>query len=293
VAYGFLFVVGFVLSRRMTGRVLAQQLAVASCSLGIVALNPVGLGVLEAPFAVHSTSKYIVEWHRTDLASGAAVSALLMAAVIATVWIRTSSGTSWPRALVLVSAVFWTWYAARTVALAGLVLAPLLAEALDRLVEADKGPTSGRMRRSAGRKELILLSLAALVASAAIAFVASTKANQPGNVPVVLDPALDRLPAGTRVFNAYELGGWIAWRHPKLEQYIDGLITPYTASHADRYYQALTLKPGWYRIVRASRASIALLETSSPLAKGLEGKGWRMVETGDGYSILGAPAGSE
>src|SRR5262249_19635366 len=64
--YGLLFVVGFVLSRRMALRIVVRQALVAVGCFAVVALNPVGLGVLEAPMAVNSTSKYIVEWHRTD-----------------------------------------------------------------------------------------------------------------------------------------------------------------------------------------------------------------------------------
>jgi hypothetical protein len=100
------------------------------------------------------------------------------------------------------------------------------------------------------------------------------------------------MPAGTRVFNAYELGGWIAWRHPDLEQYIDGLITPYSEGHAHDYEIAESTSPGWYRVVRASRAAIALFATDSALASALEQKGWSKTDTGDGYALLKAPGGT-
>ena len=63
-------------------------------------------------------------------------------------------------------------------------------------------------------------------------------------MPIALDAALDRLPAGTGVFNAYELGGWLAWRHPDLEQYIDGLITPYSVAHVEGYGRVVAQAPG-------------------------------------------------
>jgi hypothetical protein len=91
------------------------------------------------------------------------------------------------------------------------------------------------------------------------------------------------------VFNAYELGGWIAWRHPDLEQYIDGLITPYSARHAQDYVDATSTAPGWSRIVDRSRAAVALLPQGSPLALGLSRQGWRTMGRDAGYVLLEAP----
>ena len=54
------------------------------------------------------------------------------------------------------------------------------------------------------------------------------------------------------MFNDYALGGWIAWRHPDLEQYIDGLITPYSVSHVRGFAVADVDAPGWYAVVRDS-----------------------------------------
>ena len=65
-----------------------------------------------------------------------------------------------------------------------------------------------------------------------------------------------RLPAGTPVFNAYELGGWITWRHPDLDQYVDGLITPYSLDHVEGYHRTQVLLPGWYAVVRDSQAPV-------------------------------------
>jgi hypothetical protein len=123
----------------------------------------------------------------------------------------------------------------------------------------------------------------------AVAVVAPVTSDRPADVPRALDPALDRLPPGTAVFNAYELGGWIAWRHPDLHQYIDGLITPYSTAHAEDFHRAETLAPGWYRVVRDSHATVALLASDSALATALQKKGWNAVDSGDGYKLLDSP----
>ena len=288
--YGVLFVVGFALSRAMSRPVLLRQAAVAIASFAVVALNPVGLGVLEAPLAVNSTAPYIEEWARTDLTSPAALGALVMLVGTAGLWVATRHGATWPRVLVLVSAVFWTWYAARTVAVAGLVVAPLFAAALDRLVRAGtEGPAEATATHRPGRTETASLAAAAVVAVIAVAVLAPSTSDRPGDVPTGLDATLDRLPPGTRVFNAYALGGWIAWRHPDLEQYIDGLITPYSERHAHDYAIAAATAPGWYRVVESSGARVALLGEDSALAARLRDRGWVAGGTDAGYVLLVQP----
>jgi hypothetical protein len=290
VGLGFAVVIGIALSRRADLRKLAQLAGVAVASLAVVALNPVGLGVLEAPFAVHSTSKYISEWQRTDLTLPGPLGAAAMIVITALVWAITREGVSWARILLLLSAAFFLWYAVRLVIVAGLVAAPLFANALDIVVRR----TGGRADEDAVplRTEIKVMAAWVVLGVIGVAVAAPYTSDKPADVPLALDPALDDLPTGTSVFNAYELGGWIVWRHPDLHQYIDGLITPYSAAHADDFHRAETLAPGWYAVVRESRAPVALLATDSALAAGLERKGWSRVAAGDGYVLLDSPSGT-
>ena len=287
VGLGIAVVVGIALSRRTDIRTLAKLAAVALSSLAVVALNPVGLGVLEAPFAVHSTAKYISEWQRTDLTLAGPLGAAAMIVITALIWVATRQGASWPRILLLLAAAFFLWYAVRLVIVAGLVAAPLFANALDVLVRR----TGGRTDEDAVplRLEVRVMAAWVLLGVIGVAVAAPYTSDKPADVPLALDPALDRLPAGTSVFNAYELGGWIAWRHPDLHQYIDGLITPYPTAHADDFHRAETLAPGWYQVVRDSHAPVALLATDSALAGALEKKNWSTIDAGDGYVLLHAP----
>jgi hypothetical protein len=229
---------------------------------------------------------------RTDLTSPAALGASVMVLVTVGVGVTTRTGMTWPRVLVLVSALFWTWYAARTVAVAGLVVAPLLAAALDTLARAGGGEAAGEGAPARiTRRALAVLLVEAVAAVAVVAVLAPSTSDRPGDVPTGLDASLDRLPPGTRVFNAYELGGWIAWRHPALEQYIDGLITPYSVQHARDYEAAVRTAHGWYRVVSSSGAEVALLGRGSALADGLERKGWAVSGQDAGYVLLLRPGG--
>ena len=108
---------------------------------------------------------------------------------------------------------------------------------------------------------------AAALAAVVLALVAPQTSDRPARVPVGLDAALDRLPAGTPVFNAYELGGWLAWRHPDLEQYIDGLATPYSEAHVQDYVRADAADPGWYGVIASPDARVALVASDSALAR--------------------------
>jgi hypothetical protein len=292
-SYGVLFVVGFALSRKMSPSLLIRQAALAIGSVGIVALNPVGLGVLEAPFRVNDTARYIQEWQRTDLTSPAALGALAMIVGTAAVCTVTREHTTWPRLLVFLSAVFWTWYAGRTVAVAGLAIAPVFAATLDRLVRIGKADALAHdVPRARSRSEMAGIGALAVTAMVVVGCLAPATSDRPGGVPIALDASLDRLPAGTRVFNAYELGGWVAWRHPDLEQYIDGLITPYSKGHVHDYAIAESASPGWYRVVRGSGARVALIPSNSPLASALVKQGWRQTARDARYLLLEAPAGT-
>jgi hypothetical protein len=287
VAVGCVFVVGIALSRRAEVRSLLRLAAVAAASLAVVALNPVGLGVLEAPLVVNGIAPYVSEWQRTDLLTAAPLVAAVMIVATAGIWAVTRQRVTWSRLLMLGVAVVMLWYAERLVVVAALVAAPLFAHALDGVVTSSRGGADDAGRP--GRTEWRALVGAAALAAVALVLVAPQTSDRPARVPVGLDAALDRLPAGTPIFNAYELGGWLAWRHPDLERYIDGLATPYSEAHVQDYVRADAADPGWYRVVRRSDAPMALVASDSALAKGLAGKGWTIEGRSDGYVLLSRP----
>ena len=293
-AYGFLFVVGIALSRRADLRTLARLAAVPVACFLVVLLNPIGLKVFEAPFRVNAVAGYITEWQRTSLLTAGPLGALLMVALTVVLWAVTRSGVSWVRVLVLVSAVFWVWYAERLVTVGAIVAAPMLAGALDGLLARSRGAEPmAESARGPSRRELGIMAAIGAAYLAVLAVVVPQTSAQPGRVPLALDAALDRLPAGTPVFNDYVMGAWIAWRHPDLNQYIDGLSTPYSEQHYAQFHRAETASPGWYRVVRQSGAPVALVEEGGPLATGLLSRGWETLGSDEGYLLLRRPGAGD
>jgi hypothetical protein len=289
-AYGFVFVAGIALSRRADLRTLGRLALVPVGCFLVVLLNPAGLRVITAPLRVGATHGYISEWQRTDLLTAGPLGALLMVGVTAVLWAITRTGVSWTRVLVLASAVVWIWYAERMVTLGAVVAAPLLAGALEGLLARSPGyePVT-TTRRGVRRRELGVMAAIGAGYLVVLALLVPHTSSEPGRVPLALDATLDRLPPGTPVFNDYDVGGWIAWRHPDLDQYIDGLSNPYSEQHFADFHRAETTSPGWYPVVLRSGAPVALAETDGPLAAGLRQKGWVAVGSDEGWTLLRKP----
>ncbi len=276
------------LDRREGWRNAAGLLGVPALSLVLVALSPVGLGVFEAPFQVSATSHFIVEWQRTDLLSPAALAVAAMAVVTVGAWLLVSRRPTLLEVCLLAIAIVLLWYSQRTVALAAGMLAPLLAGGLQSLIRgrtAETVPVSSPSRR----ERLSLLVTSALCAVLLAAVVGRTSAD-PGHVPTGMDARLDALPPSTAVFDWYTVGGWLAWRHPDLQRYVDGLTDAYSTAHLERYQRLTEAAPGSQSVLREQGLRVALLPAGNALAKALELSGWMAVSRDGGYVLLEAPA---
>ena len=224
------------------------------------AAQPGGSGSARGAFAVSQITQYITEWARPSITAGPPLTATAMAVVVAVVWACGAAGRPGSPPSVLVSALFWAWYAVRTSCSAALVAAPLFAGVL-----AVPGAGPNRARPGALRAALRAPGprrRRCRRCSRVAAVVVPHTADRPGRrADARSTPQLDRLPAGTAVFNAYALGGWIAWRHPDLEAVHrrpdHAVLRP---EHAQRYYRSpRRLDPGWYAtstcLGRAGRAA--------------------------------------
>jgi len=198
---------------------------------------------------------------------------------------------SWRGLLLFLSAVFWFWYAWRTVALASVVLAPLLARGLDSSLARATPPESGAADRALSpKREVWLLAGWLLVCMSALSAMLPATAHEPSHDSAV-DRQLDTLPPGSVVLNQYDVGGWLTWRHPELNQVIDGLITPYSPEYVDKYFHARNADPGWRQFVAEVHPRAALLLSTSRLTGALRAAGWTQTARTTDYVLL-VPPGS-
>jgi hypothetical protein len=283
IGYGCLFVVSLLLTRRTRPRQAAQLIAIPVLSSLAVLINPAGYAVYLAPFAVSERGHYILEWQRTDLLTGQGLLSLLIVFATFVIWMVRRRDVSTCHMLLLVSALVWDWYAVRTVTLGAIVVAPLFASALESLLSRAEGS------KQPDRREYLGILGGAVALLAIVAVVVPRTAERPGGVPLQLDPLLDEMPAGSTVFNEYLLGGWLAWRHPELNRYVDGLADAYPASHLREYAEIVGLEPGWQaRVARVDPTAAVLLETSD-LARALQTEGWTVRAVDEGWVLLVPP----
>jgi hypothetical protein len=216
------------------------------------------------------------------------IAVLVMQVLIALLWALHRELLSWRRLALLLTSLFWIWYAWRTVALAGLVLSPLLAEAFDAWVrrhspEAERswGP---RPRLEAGLLAGWTLACAALLVAVVPRVVVLPRTDS------AIDRRLDQLPAGSVVFNYFDIGGWITWRHPDLVPVIDGSITPYSPAYEDEYFRSIhLLDPGWHAFLDRTGAKVVVTLQGSTFVHALEREGWRPRAHYLDYVLLIAP----
>jgi hypothetical protein len=292
VGYGFVAIPAIALTTRAPAHVLARLTLVPLASLAAVLLNPVGPRVFVAPFIVGQRGQFITEWQHASLVSGPTVVILVSVGACIGVLIRFREEFTWFGATVALSSVFFAWYAARTVAVGGIVLAPVVTAALEVVVRSSQSNESARIptvRSSShgpGRAETRCLIGACLAMLVVMAVLAPQVASEPGHDgPVAFDKQLDALPQGTTVLNDYLIGGWLAWRHPSLNRWIDGLADAYPMSHLRDARTLQFQQHGWKGIVARSGANVAIMEGESRVAA-FENLGWHTAARDGRWFLL-------
>ena len=281
---GAVVVAGLLLDGRARGRTALTLLAVPVLSVVAAAVTPVGPRLLLAPFAVGGISEFVTEWQRPSFFDlGPALTAAMIAAVVA-MGARSPRRTSWVSIGLVVLAAAWTLLSVRTVALGAAIIAPLLAGALEQLLPRRQ---SGSPRIPRGEKVTVAAAAAGGLLVAGVLAALLPAVRTPANVPTGLDSALDALPAHTVIWNDYNLGGWIDYRHRDLEVVADGRAEAFGAAQLEEYGRVVRTEPGWEEILRESGAHVAVVGTDTPLASALQERlGWGPIGQADGYVFL-------
>ena len=252
----------------------ARRLAPVALSCVVIgAVTPVGPKLLASPLSVSGYTWFVSEWDPPRLASPPVLATLLLLVATAVAWARSRRRTEPVAILLWLIAVAWTLMYTRTVAVGAAVAAPLFVSALSaelgfgarRFSDASPSPKTERWTLASTVVASSLMALLLLPASTATA-----------GMPTGLNAALDRLPAGTVVFNEYGFGGWLRYAHPNVVPVIDERTEVFSHSFIERYLAARGSSTKWTEFARETGSTAALVPEDSAVAAALGRSGpWR------------------
>lgn len=269
IGVGVVVVLGMVVDGRTRGpRHVAGLAMVPLLSLVASGLTPVGPTLLLAPLMVGDTTHLVSEWSPASLTQPGFALTMACAGFVVFTWARRRGPVPWTHLLLWAVAVCCALMYARTVALGAIILAPLVAMALQSFHPDTREISS----RSEKLTILATFVVGLLIAALALPGLASRPA-----MPDGLDPQLSALPTGTVVYDEYSLGGWLRWRHPHLALVVDPRTEVYSTGYLDSYVDSLGAAPGWDATVERSGATYALLPASLALTDALRRASWTEV----------------
>ncbi len=275
-------VVGILLARQHPIKQVARLASIPLLSFILAAASPLGLSAYTSLLGVGARSQYFAEWQSPEFSAPDAIAVLCMVAGILLVWFRRGD-IAWPRIALFGLALAWALFSVRTVPVAALMLAPLLAGALGTLLPDEPRPP----RRE---EQLGVLSAAGIAAAALVMVIPSPDSTDV--VPSWVDQRLDSLPAGTGVLNDWDRGPYLLWRHPDLEFVTHGYGDIFTDEEIERNANLMKAGKGWFENVKEVAPDYALLDPSWPLAYNLvHVLEWETVEGDDEFVFLVAPQG--
>ena len=275
---------GILADRRPPRRTALGMLAVPVLSGVAACLTPLGPALLTTQLAVGERTASIAEWGATSFRTVPAIAVALMIGAVVLCWAR-AGRVPWLHVFLLLLACGWAALVSRMVSTGAILVAPLLASALQGFLE-ERTPL-----RRPGRAELGTLAGGVLVALALLAAVVPRTAARPAGVPDGFTSRLAALPAGTPVAVEDGTGSWLEWRFPGLDPTIDGMLDAYPVDYIEGFWDYRRVQPGWQDYLRRTGARVAVLRADTPLSAAVQDSlGWRVVDEDGEWVYLVAPA---
>jgi hypothetical protein len=272
-------------SPRQRLSVFARGSAFVLALLVAGSLTPLGVTGLWLPFTLRASTGHIGEWQNTALFHGFALplAVVLLAAVVA--WARSASRVPPSEITFVLAFAIFGLLAYRNVAVAAVVLAPLVARRLSDVVGNGVRPTSAREQRLL-RSTLVALSLAsaAWVAGQLVATDPLDRA-----APLRIAEALADGPADLRVLNHYNASGvLVAFGPAGIELGIDGRAERYGQQYIDAYLDVFALSgDDWPDFLAEFAPQAAVAEADQAIVHHLrDDLGWRVVMTDGDWLLL-------
>ena len=249
-------------------------------SVPAVLLNPYGVHLLLYPFTyylggISLHTGYVGEWLSPNFHEFSNILlALLILALIATMaWRRSTMGPAETLALLL-----FVGLSLSSVRAAGVAI-PLLIWSLAGVLGQGVAPRAGTSRRGAwpqptkavlwgwygGTMLLVMLLLAAAALQFAFWGRAAGFIEEQG-YPKQAVTELSTLPAEARIFNSYNWGGYLIWKHPDRLVFIDGRADLYGDDLFAEYMHVWKAGPNWSDVLDKYAVDVVLCERPGPLA---------------------------
>ena len=283
IVIGVVAVAGLALDRSRPQAGWLQAALVPTLSAVAAGLTPIGPALYGQVLAVGSRSQYFSEWNPPDWTYPSCMVLAVLLALTITLMVRRRMATWFDLGLLLLTAAFAvsSW---RTVPVAAMMIVPLAA--------AQARPRDADPDRRIARPERLLVAGGAVAALVALAVAVPHTSDSPPPQPSWVDPSLSSLPAGTKVVGAWDWGGYLMWRYPRLDLLMHGYGDTFTTSELQRNTDIEALSPGWDEELRATGVTVAVQRPSSALAYALEHQEhWTVVHRSPSIEMLQAPAG--
>lgn len=281
IGLGCLTLVGLALDHALPRRDLVRGTAIPLLSAVAAACTPVGPELYAQLVRVQDRAHFFSEWGRPDPVSFSwiVLAMVLVVAVVSLVRVRPVRWLDVLLVAVCVLCSLWSW---RTVPVAAVMAVPVVAI------------LSGRRQRSRvplERLERMLVLGSAALALVLLAIWVPFTSRAPLAEPDWLDPSMRSLPAGTKVVDAWDLGGYLMWRYPQLDPLMHGYGDSFTVAELQRNLDIQEVSPGWEAELRRTGCTVAVVRPTSQLAPALLRAHWTVVHRSPHLLELEAPRG--
>ena len=268
---------------------LKHLLVVIIISLAVVVINPHTWRMWLYPFqtvGISALRDFIQEWQSPNFHLPYVQPFALMLLLVIAALARAGRRADWTDLALVALWTGWALFAARNIAIFGLVVTPILARYAG-MAWTDQWQTWGNRpppfsappvgtRRTARRSKLnwLLLALVVIAALIKIAIPLTPKANLTAEQDSMPSRAVEFIrehePAGP-LFNSYNWGGYLIFKvWPDYPVYIDGRTDLYDDAFIRRYLQVMVAGDGWSQTLTDDGINLVLIESDSTLAKFLQ-----------------------
>ncbi len=256
-------------------------------------LTPIGPLNLLVPLRFAETTGHIVEWNPTSFTSLVSIGLSAILILLAIAWARGRRRPTRSEVLFAIAIAIFGASAARNIAPAVLLLAPLLAW---RLSVAFAGPPA--REKSPALARISKPATGFLLAFGVLIGLAATAASDPiptDSRPTDLVATIAAREEPSRVLNGYNVSGLVLWfARPEVSRDlvqvgIDGRADRYGAAYIDEYLAMERGEPGWNETITQLEPNIALLPSSAPVVELLTDRGWTEIGNQAEYVLLLPP----